>query len=581
MRWIERFFFLIILLFGKDAFSQKGGIFSPVFIEFTNSVDKSERYLQFQGKIIKKLHVYAVEPFGTSVDDTTFYEPHLLGRIGNFFHIKTRESTLRNIILLKEGQAFDALEARESERILRQTAFVRDARLIVAKTEDDMVEVFIVSGDFWSIMPHVYSFENPYEAGISEDNFLGLAHRINNTFIYDSERRSISSYGSYTIPFIRNTFTSVSAYYSTNPQGEGITGVSIHRPLVSSIFNWSGGAEILRDTRVYDLPLSQENLESNALAQDNRSRSVQGDYWLIRSFKAGRGESARARNSRLAVAGRISGINYFQKASFLPETFAPQLNNLFLLGSVGYFIREYYIDRDIYRFGITEDIPVGILASFTGGYQISELNSRPYFRLRTAFGEHIENFGNISAGVNFGSFINQRNLEQGAFTFNVGYFSDMFKVGSWGLRQFIYTLGYYGINRLPHERVNLNSDNELFGYETQGITGTRKTALNFRTVFYAPRAFAGFRFAPVVLLGMGVLGDNQTNLFAGRLFQSYGGGLLIRNESLFFQTIRLSFVFFPGMKGIGGAMYNINPIGIYDLRYQDFFTEKPGTVTYR
>jgi hypothetical protein len=582
MRWAERILIILVIIYGEDAFSQRGGIFSPVFIDYNNSVDKSERYLQYEGKIIKTLHIKTLEPFGTSVDDTTDYHPHLLGRIGNTLHITTRESVIRNIILLKEGQPFNALNARESERIIRQTGFVRDARLRVVETEDGMVEVHIVSGDFWSIVPNIYSLRNPYEAGLTEGNFLGISHRLDANLIYDAERNHFASYGSYTIPFIRNTFGSLSAFYSAGRDGEGVSGISLQRPLLSSVFDWAGGAEFIRNTNVYEMPGEQREADQAATGfNTSRSRSAHWDYWLMRSFKVGVGESARARNTRIAVAGRVSGINFSERIAELSDTIAPQENSLFVLGTVGYFIREYFIDRDIYRFGITEDIPIGLLVSFTGGYQIGEISSRPYFKLRAALGRHIENFGNISGAVNFGTFMNRGALEQGAFTYNAGYFSDMFRMGRWGLRQFIYTLGYYGINRRPHESVNLNADNELFGFNAPGLMGTKKAALNFNTVFYAPRAFAGFRFAPVVLLGFGMLGDDNAGLFSGRIFQSYGGGLLIRNESLFFQTIRLSFVLFPGMQGLGGAMYNFNPIGTYDLRYQDFFTQKPGTVVYR
>ncbi|MBA3901248.1 MAG: hypothetical protein H0X62_13750, partial [Bacteroidetes bacterium] len=226
----SRFFSIIIILFAaKDAFSQRKGIFTPVDIHLQQFIDKSERYSQYEGKQIRKIHIVVLEPFGTTVDDTTIFHPHLPGKVGNFIHTTTKEFIVHNLLLIQEGDSFDALLARETERIIRQSAFVKDTRTLIEEVDENFVEVTFVVGDLWSINANVHSLRGPTSVTIYEHNFFGLAHAIDNTITYDFERGGrLGVFGSYSIPFVQNTFASFTAFYSTS----GISsfrGISLQR----------------------------------------------------------------------------------------------------------------------------------------------------------------------------------------------------------------------------------------------------------------------------------------------------------------------------------------------------------------
>ncbi len=76
-------------------------------------------YSSFEGKIIRNIKITTLDPFGYSIGDTIVASQNFLSRTGNRFHIKTRQSTIRNLLLIHENQIFDSLLVKESERLVR------------------------------------------------------------------------------------------------------------------------------------------------------------------------------------------------------------------------------------------------------------------------------------------------------------------------------------------------------------------------------------------------------------------------------------------------------------------------------
>jgi hypothetical protein len=582
------FFIFMMILLGKEAFSQRRSLFTPVDVHLQEVIDKSERYIQYESKYIRRINVKVLEPFGTTVDDTTDYHAHWPGKIGNFIHIKTRESIVYNLILLEEGKAFDALLARETERLIRQSGFVKDTRTLISVVEDDYVDVTFVVGDLWSINANLYSLTGPTSFKVYDRNFLGLSHTLENTFTYDFEKGGkLAIYGSYKMPFIENTFVSLTAFYSTSDINS-LRGIKLNRGFFTAVTKWAGGIGISEHSSLYEKTnglTGSDSINGNINNINNinifESRYTEQDYWAGRSFQLTEGNSAQSRSTRFVAAARINNINYSLRKPERLDSLNLQQNKVFLAGSVGIYKRIYYIDRDIYRFGIIEDVVTGYALAFTGGYEFKAINPRPYAKVSAAFGNHFSGFGNISGGISFGTFARAGKMEEGAILYNISYFSDLFRIGRWGFRQFVNNQSFYGINRFEKDLVTLNEETDLFGFKSPLATGTKKISLNFRSVFYAPVALLGFRFAPVVLWGFGMLGNEQENLFKGSVFQSYGLGLLIRNESLAFTTFQFSIAFYPILPGLEGLNYRLNPTGAYDLNFQDFTVGRPETVPVR
>lgn len=159
------------------------------------------------------------------------------------------------------------------------------------------------------------------------------------------------------------------------------------------------------------------------------------------------------------------------------------------------------------------------------------------------------------------------------------YFSNLSLEKRWYIRQFINSSFVKGFNKNPLENIALQR-NELFGFNNNGETGTGKLTMNLSTVIYAPYNFIGFKFAPVLLIGLGMLETQQNKLFNSKIYQAYALGLLIRNESFLNSSFEISFGMYPNLPGMTKPVYRFNPVTTFTFRAMSFDLKKPAMVTF-
>jgi hypothetical protein len=160
------------------------------------------------------------------------------------------------------------------------------------------------------------------------------------------------------------------------------------------------------------------------------------------------------------------------------------------------------------------------------------------------------------------------------------YLTPLYQAGKWRIRNFTALNFDYGIDRKFQERIYLNADNGLPGYKSNLPNGTSRLTLSTQAVFYSPFEMLGFRFAPVVLAGIGMMGDYNSSIFESRIYQSYGFGLLIKNELLVLNTFQITIAWYPVLPG-SGADLRFNPVKLRDFRFNDFEITKPSVATYQ
>ena len=81
----------------------------------------------FALRTIRSISIYSFEPFGTRITDTVGHPRSFVQKAGNALHMRTLNSVVRNYLLFNEGQPLDLFTVSESERLLRQSQFMRDA----------------------------------------------------------------------------------------------------------------------------------------------------------------------------------------------------------------------------------------------------------------------------------------------------------------------------------------------------------------------------------------------------------------------------------------------------------------------
>ncbi|MCP2871720.1 hypothetical protein, partial [Salmonella enterica] len=87
-------------------------------------------------------------------------------------------------------------------------------------------------------------------------------------------------------------------------------------------------------------------------------------------------------------------------------------------------------------------------------------------------------------------------------------------------RQFLKYDYVFGENKISNERITINSD-DLYGFDSGSLSGTTKMVLNSETVAYLPYNLVGFRLAPVVTAGLGIIGSPEKRLVQSNLYQAY------------------------------------------------------------
>jgi hypothetical protein len=252
----------------------------------------------------------------------------------------------------------------------------------------------------------------------------------------------------------------------------------------------------------------------------------------------------------------------------------------FYLASVGISTRKYVQDKYIFKFGLTEDVPIGKVYSLTGGYQEKNNVGRLYTGARISVGYYYP-WGYMSSNIELGTFYHAAYLEQGVITAGINYFTGLIEIGKWKFRQFIKPQVTIGINRFDSDSLTLNDTYGLIGFRTTYLKGTSRILMTIQTQSYAPWNFIGFRFGPYVTYSMGMLGDPLTGFKTSRLYSQLGVGVLIKNENLVLNAFQLSISFYPIIPGIGNNIFKMNSFSTADFGFRDFEIGEPGPVVFR
>ena len=537
---------------------------------------------KYQGKIIRKIVVKSLAPFGTDVEDTLIKRRGQLADIGNAISFSTRNGVIRNLLLFKTGERLDALSIRESERLLRTQNYIRDARIFIPNKNiltNDSVDIIVVVQERFSLNASFTSSTNQGEIQLYQNNFFGTGNKIRQGGKIDYNKLNLSSYnGEFKNVNIYKTYIDASLFYDVN-QYRKTQGFLIERTFFSPLTKWAGSlSRVMTQEKFYYDQILNKQIPVNI-------RYNTTDIWLGRSIPLGNGNDEAFRSSALVIAGRFSNTRFIQRDTTNLAPIINLNNKIFYLGSIGFSSRRYYKDRKLFRFGNTEDIPEGRSFSFVGGFLDEGSVPFYYTGIKFSSGQHIENFGYLAGSIEYGTFYSKYIAQRGVLTIDGSYFSDLWKLQSkWTMRQFIYAKMTNGLNREANELVNLNgsTNDGLYGFQSNLVEGRNKFILKFESIIYTPFNYGGTNIAAVVFAGFGMLSNPiASNVSDRTIYQAYGLGFLIRKENLVVNTIRLSIGFYPNIPFNSGNDYRFNPYSISQFNLRDFDVSKPQLATYR
>jgi len=561
-----------------------GLLFKPIAPNPSKRIEKKKIYKRliekpyatFEGKIIRHIEIVTLDPFGYSIGDSIVAAPNIISKTGNNLHVKTLAITIRNLLLIRQNQVFDSLLVKESERLVRTRNYVQDVSFFVKSTaaKSDSVDIFIRVLDIWSIIPGGSASTSGVTIKLKDQNFLGLGHDFQNTYTRDNNKKSNSFITNYGIPNIRNTYISTMLHFNILGSENYTRSLSIDRPFFSPFAKWAAGILVTQQFHQDSI------LQSNTLYVPQRIKFNVQDYWVGNAIKLYSGNSEYTRTTNFISAVRFLKIRYLEKPT---EIIDPQ--NMFAdedlyLASIGVSARKYRQDKYIFKFGITEDVPIGKVFSLTGGYQVRNDVGRTYFGARISSGYYYS-WGYLGSNFEYGTFFRGSDAQQGVINVSVNYFTGLLEIGKWKFRQFVKPQATLGINRFAYDSLTINEGNGLEGFNSLGLKGTRRILLTLQTQSYAPWNFIGFKFGPFLSCSMAMLGDASTGFSSSKMYFQFGLGVMIKNENLVLNAFQISIAFFPSIPNMGQNVFKTNSFQTTDFGFRDFEIGKPGIVLYQ
>ncbi len=533
-------------------------------------------YSTFEGKIIRNIDVSTLDPFGYSASDTTVGKQNFLSKTGNGMHIKTQVITILNLLLIHKNQPFNSLLVKESERLIRRQNFVHEVTfsVVAAGIKSDSVDIYIRELDNWSIVPEGSVSASRIRIDLTDKNFLGYGHEFQNAFSRNFTRGISSFNTNYSIPNIRNSYISAMLHLGIDGYGNFTRSVSVDRPFFSPLAKWAGGLSFASQIKKDSLK------DINSVYVPVNLRFQTQDYWAGKATQLFKGNTEDVLLTNLILAVRYLHIKYFEKPSELTDPLHIFSSEDFYLSTIGISTRKYVQDKYIFKFGVTEDVPVGSVYSLTGGYQLRDNSGRLYLGMKVYFGNYNE-WGYLSSNFEYGTFFRASHSEQGVLTVGVNYFTGLFEIGKWRFRQFVKPQVTIGINRFSYDSLTINDGYGLDGFNSPALSGTNRILFTLQTQSYAPLNLAGFRFAPFIIYSFGMLSDSETRFRNSKVYSQIGLGVLIKNENLVFKTFQMSISFYPLIPGTGQDVFKFNSFKTTDFGFRDFEIEKPARMIYQ
>jgi hypothetical protein len=536
-----------------------------------------QNYRDFEGKIIRKINIVTLDPFGYSEIDSTKKPRNWVEKNGNSIHIKTKKLAIRNVLLISENKPLDSLLVKESVRLIRAQSYISRVAITTQLTakNGDSVDVFIRVLDTWSLLPRVSVTDTKANFQLNERNFFGSGHTLNSRY---QKRYTDGKSGynlEYIVPNIKNTFIQTKLIYFKDLDDNYGKTIAIDRPFYSPFAKWAGGINLDQQFRTDTLQ------DINLVYAKQRFKYNSQDFWGGYAIRISKDSTENSRVTNLIVSGRFLNIDYLESPTIEYDPIDFYASEHFFLSGIGISTRKFVEDKYIFRNGVTEDVPIGKIYGLTTGYQVKNGVGRFYLGSQVSFGNYFK-WGFLSLNFELGTFYHKSVTDQTAFTFQANYFTNLINLGKWKLRQFIKPQLTVGINRQDFigDQLTINEEYGIKGFKS-AIYGNQKAMLTFQTQAYSPWKIFGFRLNPYFNYTIAMLGNKETRMRDNQAFSKVGIGFLITNDYLVFRTFQISLAYYPTIPGNGNNILKTNAFETSDFGFEDFGLGKPRTVIYK
>ncbi len=542
-----------------------------------STIQSEVEYLSYKGKIIRQIRFVKLEPFGTSISDTSIHRDSWLNNAANTIHVKTRTSVLQNNLLFKEGDALNPQIMADNERLLRELSNIEDVMFIITEVvgEPDMVDVTVITKDVWSKAFFIeLSGVASGKAELWDRNILGTGHELQGNIHWDQTKPNLLGYELfYRNRNILGSFIDNKIFYQDVFDLKSY-GISLERRFFTPNTKYAGGL-----TAIHTRSARYIWYSDSSTIRENVSHNYY-DFWIGRAFPISNRNSLQIKRTNFVVSSRIYHEVFMERPKVEEKLLHEFHNRTVWLNSFALSSQTFYRSNLIYSFGRTEDIPIGWKANLIVGREFDEFINRNYGSLSLAFGNYISNAGYIYLSTSGGGYLTtEGEFQQGVFNFGTNYFTNLHMLHQFKFRHFAKLLYTRGINRFNLERIYINDKSGLTGLSRSDIFGRQKLVLNLESDAFSPNFIYGFRFVFFGFADLAVIGPEKVKFSNVDAYTAIGIGVRIRNERLVFPTFQFRLTYYPNLVGMGlGDYFNFS--GEKRLNPNNFYINAPSELTF-
>ncbi|MGR6087647.1 MAG: hypothetical protein ACU4F9_05705 [Arcticibacter sp.] len=521
----------------------------------------------YKDRIIRNIYINTREPFGTSLRDTSVKTYSIVQKVGNALHFRTRSRAIENLLVFQSGEKLDMLKVEESERLIRNSGFIRDVHIKIKPISEDSADVFVETRDHWTFKASATVTSNQTRAKFTSYDLFGMGHRFSNEFTWrksESQLLKPNLEGYYLAPSVAGSFASAKLSYQLKEGNRSIQ-FDIDRPFVSPIAEWAGGLTVARYLKTDSLRLTK-----SSYAPFEKEGAAYGG-WLAKSFMLRPGKSMEERSTRLVVsmAYNLNESTKLNTSDLLAREVLSTKKTA--LVSFGLSSRSYVLDKYLFQFGEDEDVPSGRKLQLTSGYEFGLQSSRYYIGASAAAGGYIRNKFYASCNLDIGTFLKYGDKQDATTKAKFFAFSPLFNLGKWSVR-FLGEMDYVKYtNQIYYRPLNLQQDQLLPGYKSGTPEGLERFGFNATAVLFNPFEWLGFNITPLIYGGAGVVTDGDSRLFKSSWIGVWGGGVAISNKFLAQSDFKIILAFFPNQT----ENYRVGSLSAWQYSFRDFDFTKP------
>ena len=498
-------------------------------------------FSEFEGKIISRVNIEALDVFGPSFQDTTKKADNWMERAANTIHTKSNLKTINKQLLFKIGDVLDPELMYENERIIRKLPYIKDVKFIVEQDSvySAFVSVTVLTKDRFSFgASGGVSGTTSGDIELYNKNIFGIGHEFYVKFVGHVNKEPYLGFETrYKINNIAGRFLDMELGYRNTYREEGFQYL-LEKPFISEEIKWGYGMRISRMFRTLRIT------EDDPIVLDDPINESYNNLWGGYSFNL---SSNRENLTQLTLVGSVHNLHFFQKPEVDPGNEYLFANRTMYMAGINFSQRRYIQDQLIYSYGITEDIPEGYKHEFLYGYDANEFGDRHYFQFETSNGNLLlSRKGYLFMSTGIGGYINnQGEFEQGQLNGSLEFITKLVTAGSKRVRTFFnvdYTLG---IKRYPLEYLSLGRFDHIRGFHSKTAVGQQRLALKLEHVVFLPQQFYQFNIAIFGFADVGIIGPGKQLIFTEDYYSGIGLGIRLHNETLVFETFRLRLAFYP------------------------------------